>query len=282
MTPLLRTLLSVAQGATLLVVPATACLACQGSEGLVLATRPAALGGTSGQGGEAATGGSSMAATGGVGGEGGVDEFWLSACRPEVTFENLDTSESGMAVEAALGDPTEFVHAAAANVCRHLYREESEVPDVPLVVLKLEPSDGPGSIGGNEVTLGSTHLAGFDEASGALYEEAFGMSHFLLAHMYQHVPDGAPGWIISGKADFVRLRSGLVDPSDRSPGGGWTDGFQTTAFFLDWLTSSDADFVYELNQRMDPGGPGYTDEIFLDLTGTELPLLWDEYQTAIQ
>lgn len=247
----------------------------------MLGERPVTLGGSTGLGGEASNTGGSPS-LGGAGGATDGDEFWLTACRPEVTFENLDTSESGMAVEAALGDPTEFMHVATANVCRHLYRAASEVPDVPHVALTLAPSNGPGSIGGDEVTLGSLHLSDFDEPSGKLYEEALGMSHFLLAHLYQHVPDGTPGWVISGKSDFVRLRSGLLDPTDRTSGGSWTDGFRRTAFFFDWLADRDPDFVYNLNQRMAPLGSGYTDELFFDLTGTELSVLWDDYQTAIQ
>jgi hypothetical protein len=74
----------------------------------------------------------------------------------------------------------------------------------------------------------------------------------------------------------------LLDKADRSVGGTWTDGFRRTAFFLDWLTEGDPEFVYELNQRMDPGGSGYSDEIFFELSGSELSVLWDDYQTAIE
>ncbi|KKZ65296.1 hypothetical protein EMCG_08812 [[Emmonsia] crescens] len=50
-----------------------------------------------------------------------------------------------------------------------------------------------------------------------------------------------PSGLIEGIADFVRLKAGLVPPHWKRPmskaerGGGWDQGYQVTAFFLEWI-----------------------------------------------
>ena len=76
-------------------------------------------------------------------------------------------------------------------------------------------------------------------------------------------------------------RTRALAPS-RRPGGNWTDGFETTGYFLDWLTERYPDAVYRLNKSLDPQGRNYWDErAFEYITGQTLPELWNAYQEII-
>lgn len=259
-----------------------AVLACsEGTVGLVLGEREGPEeGGSSGEsGGDAsAAGGFAGDASGGSASD---ESWWEAACEPAVTFENQDTSADGMAIEAALGDPVVLVQDGARDACRILYRSAAEVPTVASVHLLLEASADAGAIGGDQIRLSTTHLTNIESDGGSAAGEAAGMMRFFLSHLYMHSADQTPGWLVSGKADFVRHAAGYLDLSDRPTGGTWTDGFRTTAFFLDYLDELHPDFVYTLNQRSAPGEPPYSDDLFQDLTGTPLPTLWDEYQATL-
>lgn len=88
--------------------------------------------------------------------------------------------------------------------------------------------------------------------------ELAGVLTHELVHCYQHTAppasadDGGgrsdpgsvphpPGGLIEGVADFVRLKAGLVPPHWRRPASArdrpprWDQGYQHTAFFLEWL-----------------------------------------------
>ncbi|KKY21467.1 putative pbsp domain protein [Phaeomoniella chlamydospora] len=73
-------------------------------------------------------------------------------------------------------------------------------------------------------------------------DEIIGVITHEMVHCYQY--DGeqtAPGGLIEGIADFVRLKAGLgpphwFDENGRKPRGDkWDHGYQKTAFFLEWL-----------------------------------------------
>jgi Peptidase of plants and bacteria len=80
-------------------------------------------------------------------------------------------------------------------------------------------------------------------------KELAGVLTHELVHCYQHTapPDAGehtphpPSGLIEGIADFVRLKAGLVPPHWKRPssakdrGSKWDEGYQRTAFFLDWL-----------------------------------------------
>ena len=58
-----------------------------------------------------------------------------------------------------------------------------------------------------------------------------------------------------GIADFVRLRAGLAPPHWRGPkgelGSKWDEGYQKTAYFLDWLERQyGAGIVGKINEKM--------------------------------
>jgi hypothetical protein len=148
-----------------------------------------------------------------------------------------------------------------------------------MIHLVLDPSASAGAVSSSTIRLETTYLGSFG-SSAAIQEEARGMLHFFVAHLYQRGVDQTPSWLVSGKADFVRLSAGLLAGSSPAPGGTWTDGFRTTAFFLAHIEESHPDFVYSLNLKMAAEGAVHDDAWFEELTGTNLSALWDAYQAS--
>src|SRR5258706_16275481 len=86
-----------------------------------------------------------------------------------------------------------------------------------------------------------------------LLHEIKGVLLLSVTNVCQHDAGGsAPMWLITGVADYTRIAAGFVDPSQRAAGGGYADGYQTTAFFFDWLNQQHPDFVYQMNRALAP------------------------------
>ena len=113
--------------------------------------------------------------------------------------------------------------------------------------------------------------------------EIAGVLHFTTSLVYQNNLDNtAPGWVVTGIADFVRLRAGYIDPAERSKGGAYDGPYsQTTAFFFDYLATRNPDIVYLLNQRLLPEAGAWSDDAFVTFMGSDLDTLWEEYQASI-
>ena len=85
-------------------------------------------------------------------------------------------------------------------------------------------------------------------------------------------------------ADAVRARNGYFPLSNRRIGGHWLDGYQTTGFFLEWLTSKDDDFIRKFNRTALDVIPWSFDRAIKEVLGQEYSIdeLWDEYQTFLK
>lgn len=221
----------------------------------------------------------------GSAGETGLPEpidWYVSRCSPTIRFENLDTSDVGSQAELLIDDPTLLIQTAAQSVCLALYRAAEEVPKLESIHFVIESFDGVGDIAGEKLRLSSKHLTSFDEQSGNGRAEALGISIYLLAHLYQQILPETPYWVISGKADATRLHAGLLDQNGAARGGHFSDGSRTSAYFFAWIESTHPDFLYHLNQRMkpEPASGSYSDALFQEITGTDLPTLWSDYQAT--
>lgn len=88
-----------------------------------------------------------------------------------------------------------------------------------------------------------------------LIREIEGVLIHEITHGYQYEPQGAGGYesgtdfygFIEGLADYVRYVVGFTPVSKRKAGGNWNDGYNTSAFFIDWLHSKDPKFIYKFN-----------------------------------
>jgi hypothetical protein len=266
-----------------------------GESGLVLGRRAPPLsggsggvssGGSSGDDSPGSSGGARPGGAGATSGEAGApfsDMPWVSQrCTPSVEFENVDTSSQGELFNETVPEPAELVLAAAHDACRVLYRSGSEVKVVSNVTLIVEDYPGIASTSGTTVRLSTSYLQGQYDSGVDLAREIAGIMRFTISLMYQHDASGtAPGWLMTGVADFVRLESGLIERSERAQGGNYDSSSQGTAFFLDYLTTLDADFVYRLNLRFAPGEAPYEDSVFVSLAGSDLNTLWAQYQATL-
>jgi hypothetical protein len=182
----------------------------------------------------------------------------------------------------AVPDPSVLLWEAAHDACRLLYRSGSEVKSVSDITLIVEDYAGIASSSGTTLRLSSNYLQTQYERGVDLPREVAGILHFTTSLIYQYNgSDTAPGWLMTGIADFVRLESGLIDRAERAKGGSYSGSSQTTAFFLDYLTTRNANVVYQLNLRLAPGEPAYDDDIFVQLLDGDLDTLWAQYQATL-
>ncbi|KAH0725792.1 hypothetical protein MTR67_003676 [Solanum verrucosum] len=117
-------------------------------------------------------------------------------------------------------------------------------------------------------------MLGEIEITGVLYHEA--------THVWQwNGNGGAPGGLIEGIADYVRLKAGLGSSHWVKPGQGnrWDQVYDVTAQFLDYCNSLRNGFVAELNKKM---RNGYSDHFFVDILGKTVDQLWSDYKAKFR
>lgn len=129
-------------------------------------------------------------------------------------------------------------------------------------------------------------------------DEILGVLTHEMVHCFQYDGKGkCPGGMIEGIAgscfvhvtlasdciphnpfpDFVRLRAALPPPHwKRSGGDRWDAGYETTAYFLDWIEERHGEgTVRDLNKCMKD--KEYVDGIFEEVTGWDVEKLWNIY-----
>lgn len=87
-----------------------------------------------------------------------------------------------------------------------------------------------------EIHLSTGYIASIEP--GLLLRELTGVLVHEMVHCWQWNGSGsAPGGLVEGIADWVRLRADLSPPhwKRRTSGDRWDAGYQFTAWFLDWL-----------------------------------------------
>jgi hypothetical protein len=198
-------------------------------------------------------------------------------CSPEIIVDNSDPDGAGASFAKAVPDPNALLLATTRQLCEILYRAPGEPRAPRTITLRIYDFDGVANAGGERINLSTRHLANYQGA--ALLNELRGVLMHEATHLYQY--NDAPGGLIEGVADYVRIEAGLHSLNRRQRGGKWDDGYTTTGFFISWLDERYADFGYRLNlalTRMD-SEPWSTD-VFQDLTGKSLDTLWTEYQAT--
>ncbi|KAI4180901.1 MAG: hypothetical protein LQ348_005127 [Seirophora lacunosa] len=110
-----------------------------------------------------------------------------------------------------------------------------------------------------------------DEIQGVLVHE--------MVHCWQWNAYGtAPGGLIEGIADFVRLKAGLSPPHwKKERREKWDQGYQHTGFFLDWIETQYGDgSVGRVNEAL--MNKRYDEDVFwVRLFGKGVQELWSEY-----
>ena len=105
-----------------------------------------------------------------------------------------------------------------------------------------------------------------------------------MVHCWQWNALGtAPGGLIEGIADFVRLKAGLSPPHWRKGGGGgWDSGYECTGYFLEWLEDKWGEgSVMSLNNSLKDNE--YVEGRFWKtLFGKDVDRLWKDYESSLK
>ncbi len=115
-----------------------------------------------------------------------------------------------------------------------------------------------------------------DEIQGVLVHE--------MVHCWQWNALGtAPGGLIEGVADFVRLKAGLNPPHWRKKGGGdWDSGYERTGYFLEWLEDEWGEgSVMSLNNNL-KGNKYVEGSFWKTLFGKDVDRLWEDYESSLK
>ncbi|GAA0140314.1 hypothetical protein LIER_01685 [Lithospermum erythrorhizon] len=134
---------------------------------------------------------------------------------------------------------------------------------------------GESYVSGNEVHLDSFYIQGIQGTNPIL--EFTGRLFHELTHVWQWTGKrSAPGGLLEGMADFVRLKAGFAPEvwMGNPKGSRWDQGYDVTARFLDYCDGIKSGFVAGLNKEMKDT---YSDSYFVELLDKTVDQVWDEY-----
>ncbi|XP_021816044.1 uncharacterized protein LOC110758479 [Prunus avium] len=195
-----------------------------------------------------------------------------------VVTNNAGTSPGGVRFNNDIG--AEYSRQTLISAADFIWRvfQQNTAADrksVDKVSLIVENMDGVAFASNNEIHVSAGYIAGY---SGDVKKEITGVLYHESTHVWQWNGNGqAPGGLIEGIADYVRLKAGFVPGHWVQPGQGnkWDQGYDVTARFLDYLNGLRNGFVAELNKKL---RSGYSPNYFVDLLGKNVDQLWTEYK----
>jgi hypothetical protein len=137
----------------------------------------------------------------------------------------------------------------------------------------------------NYIWNNSDHNASADKATPQTREELLGVICHELVHCFQwNAENTAPGGLIEGIADWVRLRAGLAAKHwRREAGGDWDAGYQHTGYFLEYLEQRFGEgTVKGINARLREDQ--YDEEEFWKdcCDGKTVEKLWEDYRKSLK
>jgi hypothetical protein len=147
--------------------------------------------------------------------------------------------------------------------------------NVQTVNLFIDVMGGVAYATNNEIHVSNDYIGNY---SGDVRREITGVLYHEMAHIWQWNGNGkAPGGLIEGIADFVRLKANYAPSHWVQAGQGdrWDQGYDVTAKFLDYCNGLRNGFVAELNKKMKTG---YSAQYFVDLLGKTVDQLWKDYK----
>jgi hypothetical protein len=180
---------------------------------------------------------------------------------------------------------------AYESVVKLLYTKRSKIPEVRSITLFLRSFDGVAHTKGNELDDAhkEIHLS-LDYVSqvsdSRRKEEVLGVIRHEMVHVWQwNALGSAPGGLIEGIADYVRLRSDLAPPHwkrswKEKDGASWDRGYECSGYFLDWCERGYGEgTVIRINERL--RDREWNEKRFFDWCfGCTIEDLWKRYCDA--
>ncbi|KAK8868144.1 peptidase of plants and bacteria-domain-containing protein [Apiospora arundinis] len=205
----------------------------------------------------------------------------------------------------AVGAPAQVFSTAVQNVLSHLYRKSSPSPSpspatqthqlhpppTRSVTLILRSMGGVAYTTGldldddhKEIHLSLEYVANINPAARRAHEITGVLTHELV-HCHQWNGQGAaPGGLIEGIADWVRLQCGLAPPhwEKGHRAAKWDAGYQHTAYFLEYLEGRFGEgTVRRLNEKLRV--EKYEEKAFWTGTlGRPVEQLWKDYTKTLE
>ncbi|MFA5328428.1 MAG: basic secretory protein-like protein [Prolixibacteraceae bacterium] len=231
---------------------------------------------------------------------------WSSFIYPAVDLECSNTNNAGykkyleLIKENGFNDIKEFVQHCCLIIAQNLYFTVDEANEHGLRNIHYLLTEGGalsyknGDLPDIEIGFDMNYLNTFasSHSDPVSADEIYGILCHEICHGYQNSPKncgvyGSPNeyyGFIEGTADLARLLTGGFNPP-RYPkaGGSWIDGYNTTAFFYQWVqnTKSDEEFLKKFNKSTITINPWSADKAFNEIFGEPVQSLWDQYQAAI-
>ncbi|TMX03410.1 hypothetical protein EJD97_016490 [Solanum chilense] len=167
--------------------------------------------------------------------------------------------------------------AAATSFIWNILQQNSPADrkNVQKINMYVDDMGGVAYAVGNEIHVSARYIQSY---SGNVKREITGVLYHENTHIWQWNGNGrAPGGLIEGIAEYVRLKAGYAPSHWVKPGQGdrWDQGYDVTARFLDYCNSLKSGFVAQLNKKM---RTGYSNQYFVDLMGKTVDQLWRDYK----
>lgn len=224
----------------------------------------------------------------------GWDEFEF----PNIQFTNKTLNGNGALYKQLIPNEQDFIKRVCLQVCVEMYMTASDINKVNHINYTVDDSETLSAKGGSapniNISFSSSYLMqkkneGLSDAE--LIREIEGVLVHEITHGYQYEPKGAGNYesgtdfygFIEGMADYVRYVEGFTPVSKRKAGGNWNDGYNASAFFIDWLHSKDFNFLSKFNRSAKAMDPWSWDAAIKEVLGDEASVsaLWNEYQSDI-
>ena len=208
---------------------------------------------------------------------------------PKLRLEIRDIVHDGADVFYRHVNAPEALLESVATVLTTLYLPKSHIPPTRSVTLILRSMAGVAYTEGidldndhKEIHLSLDYIAHI--AILRRHHEIMGVLVHEMVHCWQWNALGtAPGGLIEGIADFVRLRAGLEPPHwKKEAGGDWDAGYQHTGYFLDWIERTVGDgSIRKINDGLKD--QEYAEDTFWrGIFGKEVGQLWAEYTNSLK
>lgn len=226
-------------------------------------------------------------------------ETWDSFHFPAINFVNKAVGTDGSTIyERIVPDPQNLIRESIRGVVNTLYWSTADsIPAIRKINYTIEDVEGISAKGGGVPEISIFYSTRWVEQAAntggddkVLYETK-GVLYHELTHGFQLEPQGIGSYgtnkiffaFIEGMADAVRAHNGYFPATNRKPGGHWLDGYQTTGFFLQWLTAKDSDFLRKFNRSTLEVVPWSFDAALKHVLGNQYTTdsLWEEYQREI-